>query len=154
MLEPIVKTIEVPCSKETAFNVFINEMHSWWPLDRFTTSALGGSVAKSIRVEAKPGGEIVEIGPDDTEHPWGTINTYDPYDYISMDFHVPHPSEIDINRSLVEVRFITIDDGQTRVELTQSNWEAFGEMAQMVFGGYGQAWNLIFAQAYKAACGD
>jgi hypothetical protein len=57
-LEPIVKSIEVPCGQEQAFNVFVNEMDSWWPLGKFTTSAMAGAPAKAIRVEAKKGGKI------------------------------------------------------------------------------------------------
>ena len=32
MLDPINKTIEVRCSQEQAFRVFVNDMGSWWPL--------------------------------------------------------------------------------------------------------------------------
>src|SRR2546425_8209142 len=75
MLDPIIKTIEVPCSQERAFKVFLNEMDSWWPLGKFTVSAMGGAPAKAIRVEAKQGGKIVEIGPNGTEYLWGTIKS-------------------------------------------------------------------------------
>ncbi len=153
MLDPIVRTIEVPCSQEAAFRVFVNEMDSWWPLDSFTVSAIGGQAAKSIRVEPKQGGKIVEIGPDDAEHLWGTIKSYDPYSFVSMDFHIPQPGEQVASRSLVEVRFIALGEEQTRVELTQSNWEAFGERAADMRGGYGGGWSLIFEQAFKSACG-
>ena len=57
------------------------------------------------------------------------------------------------NASLVEVRFVTLGTERTRVELTQSNFEAFGDMAEMMHGGYGSSWGLIFEQAYKSACG-
>jgi uncharacterized protein YndB with AHSA1/START domain len=153
MLDPIVKTIEVPCSQEKAFGVFLNEMDSWWPLDKFTVSAMGDEVAEAIRVEAKVGGKIVEIGPDGTEHEWGTIRSYEPNDYVSMDFHIPQPGEIVESRSLVEVRFTILDAERTRVELTQSNWEAFGERAADMQGGYGGGWVVVFEQAYKSACG-
>jgi uncharacterized protein YndB with AHSA1/START domain len=151
-LEPLVKTIEVPCSQEKAFRVFL-EMSSWWPLGKFTTSAIGGAPAKSIRVEPKAGGQIVEIGHDDTEHLWGTIRTYDPFEFLRMDFHIPVPGERVESRSTVEVRFTTLGAERTRVVLTQSNWEAFGRRAQMMQGGYGKGWAVIFEQAYKAACG-
>lgn len=153
MLDPIIKTIEVPCSQKKAFGVFVNEMNSWWPLVKFSISAMGGKAAKSLRVEPKQGGKIVEIGPNDTEHLWGTIKTYDPYDSFSMDFHIPHPSESVKSASLVEVRFTALENERTRVELTQSNWEAFGEMADMMRSGYGKAWVVIFEQAFKSACG-
>ena len=131
--------------------MFVNEMGSWWPLDKRAMSLMNsGKPAKSLRVEPKQGGKIVEIGPDDTEHLWGTIKSYDPHDFVSMDFHMGLPPE---NASLVEVRFTALGEEQTRVELTQSNWEAFGDMAEMMRDGYGSGWVIIFEEAYKSACG-
>ncbi len=151
MLDPIIKTIEVPGGQENAFRVFVNEMGSWWPLDKRSMSMQhGGKPAKSLRIEPKQGGKIVEIGHDDTEHHWGTIKSYDPHDSLSMDFHMGLPPE---NASLVEVRFTALENERTRVELTQSQWEAFGEMAEMMRGGYGSGWVIIFEQAFKSACG-
>ena len=152
MLDPIIKTIDVPCGQEKAFAVFVNEMGSWWPLDKRSMSLMqsDGKPAKSLSIEAKLGGKIVEIGHDDTEYLWGTIRSYDPNDSVSMDFHMGLPPE---NASLVEVRFTALDNGRTRVELTQSNFEAFGDMAEMMRGGYGSGWVIIFEQGYKSACG-
>ena len=150
MLEPIVKTIEVPCSQEKAFKVFVNEMGTWWPLDKRSMSMKSGKPAKSLRIEPKQGGKIVEIGHDDTEHLWGTIKSYDPYNSITLDFHMGLPAE---NASLVEVRFTALQQERTRVELTQSNWEAFGDMAEMLRGFYGSGWVVIFERAFKSACG-
>ena len=152
MLEPIIRTIEVPCDQEKAFTIFIHEMDSWWPMGKFTTTAFSGKAAAAIRVDAKEGGEIVEVSPDDTEYKWGTINKYDPYNYISMNFHIPHLKEVVRGRSLVEIRFTVISENQTRVELKQSNWEAFGKRAKALQGGYGGGWAVIFDDCYKAAC--
>lgn len=91
MLEPLVNTIEVPCGQEQAFRVFIEQMDSWWPLEMFSVSAMSGAPAHSIRVDAREGGEIVEVGPDGTEHAWGKISQYDPYSMIALDFHIPTP---------------------------------------------------------------
>jgi hypothetical protein len=154
LFEPLIKTIEVPCSQEKAFGVFVNEMDSWWPLSIFTVSAMSGGVAKSIRVEPKVGGQIVEIGNDDTEHLWGTIRSYDPHDSVGMDFHIAPTGDDTVGSwSLVEVRFTALGSDRTQVELTQTNWEAFGEKAAMLRGGYGPGWDAIFGQAFKAACG-
>lgn len=154
MLKPLVSTIEVPCDKTKAFTVFIDEMDSWWPLDKFTTTAFTGKASVSIRVEAEEGGEIVEVSPDGTEYLWGNIKQFEPYDFISMDFHIPHPTEEVKERSLVEVRFEVVGKNKTRVELKQSNWEAFGKRAKDLQGGYGGGWEIIFETAYKAACGE
>ncbi len=131
--------------------MFVSEIGSWWPLDKRSMSLMNsGKPAKSLRVEAKQGGKIVEIASDETEHLWGTIKSYDPHDFVSMDFHMGLPPE---NASLVEVRFTALGEERTRVELTQSNWEAFGDMAQMMHDGYGSGWVIIFEEAFKLACG-
>ncbi len=151
MLDPIVSTIEVACGQVEAFRVFVEDMGTWWPLDKRSMSLMhGGTPAKDVRVEARLGGQIVEIGPDDSEHHWGTFTAYDPHESLAMDFHMGLPPE---NASLVEVRFTAVSDEITRVELTQSNFEAFGDMAEMMRNGYGSGWVLIFEQGYKSACG-
>jgi uncharacterized protein YndB with AHSA1/START domain len=151
MMEPLVKTIEVPCNQRMAFTVFM-DMGSWWPTNRFATSVMRGETVKEVRVDAREGGRIVEIGSDGREQLWGMIKTYQPHSYVNMDFHIPHPSEEKPGFSTVEVRFTPLDGNRTRVELTQSNWEALGDVAKMVQGGYRQAWVMIFEGAYEAAC--
>jgi len=96
-------------------------------------------MGQALRVDARKGGQIVEVGSDNHEQVWGTIKTYDPFSYLNMDFHFPHPSEKSPGFSTVEVRFTALGDDRTRVELKQSNWEALGEVAKMVQGGYRQA---------------
>ncbi len=58
-----------------------------------------------------------------------------------MDFHMGRPAE---TASLVELRFTALENDRTRVELSHSNWEAFGDMAEMMRGGYGSSWVIIF----------
>ena len=151
MIEPLVKSIEVPCNQEQAFTVFL-DMGSWWPTGRFATSVMRGQTVRALRVDPREGGRIVEVAADGGEHLWGTIRTYQPFTYLKMDFHVPHPSERQPGFSTVEVRFTALTDDRTRVELTQSNWEALGDVAPQVQKGYRQAWVAIFEGAYLAAC--
>jgi len=150
MLEPIVTTIEVPCGQQHAFDIFTREMGTWWPLDKRSMSMMHGrKPSKSLLVEPKPGGKIVETGHDGAQYVWGTFRAFGPHDFLSMDFHMGMPAE---SASLVEVRFTALDRRRTRVQLTQSNWEAFGDLAEMMRGGYGSGWVIIFEQAYHAAC--
>ena len=152
MFEPLVQTIEVPCDQQTAFTVFL-ELDSWWPKGRFATSVMRGEVVREVRVEARDGGAIVEVCSDGEEYRWGTIRTYDPYGYLKMDFHVPHPGEASPGFSTVEVRFVPLADDRTRVELEQSDWESLGDVAEMAQSGYRTAWTAILAD-YRTACED
>ena len=151
MLDPLVSTIDVPCGQQRAFEIFVNDMPTWWPLEKRSMSLMhNGSPAKSLRIDPRHGGQIVETAADDAEHHWGTITAFDPHATVVMDFHMGLPPE---NASRVEVTFTPVTADTTRVELTQSNWEAFGDMAEMMRNGYGSGWVLIFEQGYKSACG-
>ena len=150
MLDPIVKSIDVPCDQETAFEVFVTDMGQWWPLDKRSMSMVHHrQPPKGLQVNPQAGGKIVEIGHDGTAYHWGTFTTFQPFDFVAMDFHMGLPPE---NASLVEVRFESLDPENTRVTLVQSNWEAFGDMAEMMYRGYGSGWVLIFEQGYASAC--
>ena len=52
---------------------------------------------------------------------------------------------------MVEVNFVEVNSELTHVELAQSNWEAFGDMAEMMRSGYGSSWSLLF-EAYREIC--
>ncbi len=153
MLDPLVKTIDVPCNAKTAFDTFIGGMAGWWPLDRFTVSAMAGTPAKTIRVDARRGGEITEIGGTGEEVLWGVIDEYDPPQALGLSFHIPRPGDVVQDRSHLRLRFLPMGDDETRVELTQTNWEAFGDMASDVRGGYDGGWSMILDGAFKPACG-
>ncbi len=150
MPDPIVKTIEVPCSQERAFSVFVNEISIWWPLGRYSLSARSGEVSKSLHIEPKQGGKIVEVAYDDTEHLWGTVKSYEPYASLSM---VWHPGDSTKSASLIELQFVVLGTERTRVKLTESNWEAHRKTAEIRGGRHGDGWVLIFEQAFKSACG-
>ena len=51
------------------------------------------------------------------------------------------------------MRFPALAEDRTKVALTHRIWEACGDMAEMMYGGYGSNWIMIFKEAHKAACG-
>ena len=99
---PIIQNIEVPCDPQRAFDIFLADMGRWWPLGRFSVSALRGETAAGLRVDARLGGTVVELGPDGSEHTWGTITAYDPPDFFCMDFHITQSSAAS---TVLELRF-------------------------------------------------
>src|SRR5437879_10165648 len=115
MMEVLVKTIEVPCNQEKAFTVFM-DMGSWWPKEKFATSVMRGHTVKALRVDAREGGQIVEVSSDGHEQLWGTIKRYDPYGYLNRDFHIPHPTEKNRGLSSGEVRCTDLCDAPTRAQ--------------------------------------
>lgn len=149
MLDPIVKTIEVPCSPEKAFDTFVNQVSNWWPLGKNSVSAMNGHVAKKVVIEPRQGGKVYEIGHDDTEHHWGSVKSFNPHTDFSMNWHIGMSAD---SPSEVAVVFTELDEGKTRVELTHSKWESFGDKAQDMRNGYNGGWVGVFEEAFKAAC--
>jgi len=148
MLDPVVTKIEVPCGVSRAFDVFVGGMGSWWPLHKRAMSLRTGTPARSLEVEPRVGGKIVEIGGDGTEHHWGSFRSIEPPHYAAFDFHMGMPAS---QASLVEVRFVSLATDRTEVTLTQSNWEVFGDLAEMLRGSYGSSWGMIL-EGYAKAC--
>ena len=146
---PIIQNIEVPCDPQRAFDIFLADMSRWWPLSRFSVSALRGETAAGLRVDPRLGGTIVEIGSDGQEYLWGTITTFEPPDIFRMDFHITQSSTAS---TILELRFAALGTKGTRVTLIQRNWDVFGADAKLLYGGYAHGWSLIFEQAYRAAC--
>lgn len=152
-LDPLTKTVVVKCTGDKAFSTFVAKMDSWWPVSKYSASAISGGTAKAIRVQAQKGGIILEVGADGKEHRWGKFVTFNPSTDLSMDFHIPTPGETGIGHSLVEMTFSDLGDGRTRVDLKQSNWDAFGDKALGLRAGYTGSWTAILDGAFKKACG-
>ena len=149
MLDPVVKSIDVPCAQQKAFEVFC-DMPAWWPLDKRSMSLMrAGGPAKGLAVDARLGGQIVETAADDVAHHWGTFTKFDPHAHLQLDFHMGLPAE---QSGQVDVTFTPISATQTRVELVHSNWEGYGDMAEMMRNGYGGSWEMLFEEAYRGAC--
>ncbi len=148
MLEPLIKTILVPCSQESAFKVFVNDFSTWWPLQH-SVSGMQGEVAKKVSLDAKLGGQITEMCFDGKEEVWGEILSFDPFNGFSMNFHM---GLTDDAATLVELTFSVESENQTKVVLTHTNWEVFGEKASKMRNGYKGGWVEVFEEAYGKAC--
>ena len=150
MLDPVIKTITVPCPQKKAFEIFV-DMPKWWPLEKRSMSLMHAKApAKSLLVEARVGGRIVETAADDAEHHWGTFRAFDPHSHVQFDFHMGLPAD---QTGQVDVTFTPIDTNTTEVKLVHSNWEGYGDMAEMMLNGYGSSWGMLFEEAYAASCG-
>lgn len=149
MLDPIIKSIEVPCNQEKAFTVFVEKVQTWWPLDKNSVSAMGGEVAKQVVIEPRKGGEVYEVGHDDAHHTWGSVTKYDPYKQLTLDWHIGLPAA---SASEVDVKFTAVNANTTRVDLSHGRWEAFGDKAADMRKGYDQGWVGVFEVAFSKAC--
>lgn len=148
MPEPVIKTIDVPCPPERAFDIFARDFSAWWPKAKHSVSAMGGNPAKSVTLEPKSGGRIAEIGHDGTHHDWGSVATYDPHSRLSLLWHIGKPAE---EATHVDITFAASATG-TKVTLTHHGWDALGDAAQSMRDGYNAGWVHVFEECFSAAC--
>jgi uncharacterized protein YndB with AHSA1/START domain len=119
-------SIVVDAPAERAFEVFTNDIGSWWPPEHHILSA---ELAEMV-FEPRVGGHVLDRGVDGSECRWARVLAYEPPSrvVISWDISLQWQLESDHERaSEVEVRFIAEDVERTRVELEHRNLERHGE---------------------------
>jgi uncharacterized protein YndB with AHSA1/START domain len=150
----VSRTITVAATQERAFQVFTEQLGSWWPKEYH----IGETDMADFVLEPMDGGRWYEVGVDGTECETGRVTAYEPPDRVVLAWHLngswrydPDPA----HASEVEVRFIAESDGRTRVELEHRNFERHLQDADAVHGsvdGPG-GWDFCLA-AYAAGVTD
>ena len=146
---PVRRTIEVNASQAKAFDVFTRKTSAWWPKQHHIGKA---PLAEAI-IETKVGGRWYERGEDGTECEWGRVLAWNPPHGVTLAWQLNASFQYD--RSFVtevEVTFVPLADGRTRVELEHRNLERYGDAAEKVRGQIGAdaGWGPIL-QSFGAA---
>lgn len=127
----IRKTIVVAASAERAFQVFTEEMSTWWPL---ASKHIGKADPKSVVIEPFVGGRWFERGVDGSECDWGTVRTWDPPRRLVLTWEISSDWRHDPSiQTEVEVRFST-EGVSTRVDLEHRLLHYYGEKAAQMRG--------------------
>ena len=131
---PVRTQVVVEAPIRRAFDVFTQDMVSWWPADHHL---LEGELAEMV-FEARVGGRIYDRNADGGECTWARVLAYEPPDRLvfSWDITPQWQLETDPSRaSEVEVRFVAETDARTRVELEHralerhsDGWERMSEV--------------------------
>jgi uncharacterized protein YndB with AHSA1/START domain len=119
-------SIEVNAPIDKAFEVFTQDMASWWPS---THHVLRGELAAMV-FEPREGGHIYDRATDGTECHWARVLAYDPPNRLvfSWDISTQWAPETDPSKtSEVDVRFTAEGPDRTRVELEHRNIERHGD---------------------------
>ena len=148
MSEPIVKEITVACSPEHAFDVFVNMIAKWWPLDGHAASAAVGKAALAATIEPHVGGAVYETMHDGSRDEWGTVLEFEPGQKLAMTWH---PGNNKDNPTRVDVQF-KADGARCKVTLTHSGWEVWGDAAEERRGGYNSGWDFVFGERFAGGC--
>lgn len=122
----IVKKIEIPLSKYSAFEVFVNDLNGWWPKE-YTWSQ---EKLKQILIEPEKNGLCIEIGPYNFRCDWGRVTGFEKGDRISIKWQIS-PQRVPVpdpdKSSDVDVVFKEKTESETILELMHSNFENHGE---------------------------
>jgi uncharacterized protein YndB with AHSA1/START domain len=154
--ESAVRTsIVVDAPIDRAFNVFTEDIGSWWPEDHHILQA---ELAEMV-FEPRAGGHVYDRGLDGSECRWARVLAYEPPEriLISWDISLQWQLESDpAKTSEIEVRFVPQGPNQTRVELEHRGLERHGDGWQQMRDAVGSpdGWNRglgRFAQAARIA---
>ena len=128
--------VTVNASQERAFQVFTDEMASWWNPEHHILAA----ELKEMRLEPHPGGRIYDVGVDGSECTWARVLAYEPPTrfVFSWDISLQWQIETDPERtSEIEVTFTPEGDQSTRVTLEHRHLDRHGEGWEGMRGAVG-----------------
>ncbi len=119
-------SIVVDAPVERAFEVFTDDIGSWWPPEHHILQA----PLAAMVFEPRAGGHVYDVGTDGTECRWARVLAYEPPSRVvfSWDISLQWQVESDPGRtSEVEVRFVADGEARTRVELEHRHLERHGD---------------------------
>jgi uncharacterized protein YndB with AHSA1/START domain len=149
-LQPVEHAIVVEVPVEHAFELFADQLGAWWPL-AFTFS---GAQFESAQIESKPGGRWFERTRSGNELSWGEVRAYERGKRLVLAFAIAADRQPAAPRdaSEVEVTFIPIDAGRTRIAVEHRDFERHGEHAKTMRDGMDSqsgGWPVILAELQR-----
>jgi len=148
---PVRRSVEVKASQLKAFEVFTRRTNAWWPKKHH----IGKTPLAEAIIEPRVNGRWYERGEDGSECDWGRVLAWNPPNGITLAWQLTAQFKFDpAFVTEVEVKFVPLADGRTRVELEHRLLERFGDAAETVRGQVDGGWPEIlrsFAAAVDAA---
>jgi hypothetical protein len=135
-LNTIQKEITVAATRQTAFEVFVNQIGLWWPAAGHTEDC----PMVKVGLEPQTGGRWFGFNADGGERELGKVLIYDPYALFSLDWQTDANLQYQPDlHTQVRVEFIPEGEKQTRVKLTHHDVHRLGEAAS----GINEGWSGI-----------
>lgn len=122
MTEPLRLSWEVACPAGQAFATWTGRFGDWWPASHSASGDPDGIV-----LEPRPGGRIFERTRDGVEIDWGVVTRWEPPRRLGYRWHLRRSPE---EATDVEVTFVDLGDGTTRLDIVQTGWERLGADAE------------------------
>jgi uncharacterized protein YndB with AHSA1/START domain len=118
-MEPLRLAFTVGCPPEHAFAMWAQRTSLWWP----KSHSVSADPDLTVTFEPRPGGRIFERTPAGAEHDWGEITAWEPPRRLGYLWHLRADRA---DATDVEITFVPVDAGRTRVEIEHSGWERLG----------------------------
>ncbi len=132
----VSKSIVVERGVAHVFRVWTEQIAEWWPP--------GHSKSRDpntrVFIEPRPGGRFYERTPEGDEHDWGHVEVYDPLHRLDLLWYMGSGPD---RPSRVSVRFVTLSDEATRIEVTHRGPELLGELWGARKGVFAGAWEAV-----------
>ena len=132
----VSRSAVVPAPPERAFEVFTEEIATWWP---YETHSIERSSDGKVIFETGPNGRLYEIMSTGDEAHWANVGAWDPPHRFVLEWKVDPTA---IATTEVEVRFMPEGEG-TRVELEHRGFERLGEDAESTHESYAGGWPTV-----------
>ena len=137
-LESVRKSVVVAAPVERAWEVFVDRIGEWWPLD---THSLGEEPVTAVI----DGRRVYERERDGREHTWGRIVAWEPPRRLAFTWEVRRGGQ-----SEVEITF-SPEGGGTRVDLEHRGFEVYGDVGEAVRARYQPGWEYVLGCYRRAA---
>lgn len=125
-IAPIIQQVEVKCAPAKAFALFVERMGDWWP--RGKTVGKGPHV--EIVVEPHPDGRWYERDAEGNEVQWGKVLAWEPPGRALFGWQLGSDWQYDPDfLTELELTFVALPSGGTRVTLEHRDLERFGDLA-------------------------
>ena len=146
---PIRKTLVVRARPDNAFEVFTAKFDRWWP----RTHCIGTSPLVRATIEPGVGGRWYSTHEDGSEAPGGEVLVWEPPHRLILAWRISHEWGYVPNLlTEVEVRFIALDDGRTRVEFEHRHLDRMGDMPKVAetIASMERGWGMILGKFQEA----
>jgi uncharacterized protein YndB with AHSA1/START domain len=151
-LNSVRKVVTVEAPQNVAWQVFTEQMRTWWPL---TMYKIGKANAVDAIIEPRVGGRWYERGEDGSTCDWGRVLAWDPDSRLVLSWDITADWQYDpALQTEIEVRFIAEGSSRTRVEFEHRRLDRYGERRdemRTIFDKTGDWGRLLAAFAQTAA---
>ncbi len=144
MIEPLRLSYEIDCPRDHAFTVWTTRLSTWWPKGH----SASGDPDTRVVLEPRLGGRIYERTSDGTEIDWGEITLWSPPSKLAYAWHIARERS---DATDVELTFVDLGDGRTRLEIVHGGWERLGTEGLAWREANTSGWGVLIPEYIKAA---